>query len=140
MFIRQNYRIYPNKDQTVVLNQWLGQARFIWNYMLAKNIEKYQLEQKFIFKFDMNNLFASIDLSKVKVDLTTSTDRKTVFIEVIPVQSVTNDTAMEEVFLSNDRYFMEMRVTRAKNPNSIAISFRVNKIRMLVPKINTGFF
>jgi transposase len=53
MFIRQNYRIYPNKDQTVVLNQWLGQARFIWNYMLAKNIEKYQLEQKFIFKFDI---------------------------------------------------------------------------------------
>jgi transposase len=52
-YLRQNYRIYPSKTQAAILNQWIGSCRFIWNHMLAKNIEKYKQEQKFIFKFDM---------------------------------------------------------------------------------------
>jgi putative transposase len=59
-YLRQNYRLYPNKTQAAILNQWLGQCRFVWNHMLAKNIEKYDKEKKFIFKFEMNNLLPEL--------------------------------------------------------------------------------
>jgi putative transposase len=59
-YLRQNYRLYPNKTQAVILNQWLGQCRFVWNHMLAKNVEKYDKEKKFIFKFEMNNLLPEL--------------------------------------------------------------------------------
>lgn len=55
MFLRYNYRLYPNKGQQAKLNSWLGQARFVWNYMLKCNIDSYNRDQKFIFEFDMNN-------------------------------------------------------------------------------------
>jgi putative transposase len=58
--LRQNYRIYPNKDQASILNEWLGQCRFVWNHMLAKNIEEYNSTKKFIFKFSMNNLLPEL--------------------------------------------------------------------------------
>lgn len=84
-----------------------------------------------VHEFDMDNLFASIDLSKVKVDLTTSTDRRTVFIEIIPVQSVTNDAAMEEVFLSNDRYFMEIEDRRSLLLRELYNSIEKKRIAIL---------
>lgn len=60
MYIRQKYRIYPNKHQEQVLVNWLGQARFVWNYMLSVNKLKYDQEKKFIFKIDMNNLLPEL--------------------------------------------------------------------------------
>jgi putative transposase len=48
-FIRQNYRIYPSKDQVNFLNQDMGNQRFVWNYFIAKSIERYELEKKFYF-------------------------------------------------------------------------------------------
>jgi putative transposase len=59
-YLRQNYRIYPNKTQAAILNQWIGSGRFLWNHMLAKNIESYNQEKKFIFKFEMNNLLPEL--------------------------------------------------------------------------------
>lgn len=53
MFIRQNFRIYPNKEQERFFLQDIGNQRFIWNYALAKNIELYKQEKKFIFHFGM---------------------------------------------------------------------------------------
>ena len=52
-FIRQNYRIYPNKEQAKFLAQDMGNQRFIWNHFLARSIERYELEKKFCFFFEM---------------------------------------------------------------------------------------
>ena len=54
MFIRQKIRIYPNKQQKQFLNQNVGNSRFVWNYFLAKNIDKYKTESKFIFYHEMS--------------------------------------------------------------------------------------
>ena len=53
MFIRQTFRIYPNKEQQQLLVQWIGQARFVWNKMLEKNIKSYEENKEFIFAYDM---------------------------------------------------------------------------------------
>ena len=52
-FIRQNYRIYPNKEQAKFLAQDMGNQRFIWNYFLGKSIERYELDKKFFFFIEM---------------------------------------------------------------------------------------
>lgn len=52
--ISQSYRIYPNEKQKQTINQWLGNARAVWNIMLRMNIEHYQETKKFVFEFEMN--------------------------------------------------------------------------------------
>ena len=49
MFIRQQARLYPNKEQIQYLNQEIGNQRFVWNSILAKSNERYEAEKKFIF-------------------------------------------------------------------------------------------
>lgn len=59
-FIRQNYRIYPTKDQVKTLLQDMGNQRFIWNYFLGKSKELYEAEKKFIFFFEMSKLLPEV--------------------------------------------------------------------------------
>lgn len=54
MKIRQKFRMYPNKEQERILNQWIGCARFVWNSFLEKNNERYKNEKKFVFYNEMN--------------------------------------------------------------------------------------
>ncbi len=75
MYISQKYRIYPNQNQSSILNQWLGQGRFVWNYMLNLNKEIYEQEKKFVFVYGMNNLLP--DLKKTS---------ETSFLKEIPSQ------------------------------------------------------
>ena len=60
MYIRQNYRIYPNKTQSAILNQWIGQGRLVYNYMLELNKVTYEQEQKFVFGYDMTKLLPEL--------------------------------------------------------------------------------
>ena len=60
MFIRQEFRLYPNKHQKSRLSGWIGCARKVWNIMLAKNIEQYETNKKFIFAYDMNSMLPII--------------------------------------------------------------------------------
>lgn len=55
------FRLKPTKDQIPLLNQHIGHCRFIYNHFLAKNIEKYSEEKKFIFQNE-----ASKSLTKLK--------------------------------------------------------------------------
>ena len=68
-FIRQNYRIYPSKDQVNFLNQDMGNQRFVWNYFLAKSIERYNAEKKFYFYNEsagmLNSLKEEFDFLKL---------------------------------------------------------------------------
>lgn len=54
MKIRQKFRMYPNKEQERILNQWIGCARFVWNKFLEKNNDRYKNEKKFVFYNEMN--------------------------------------------------------------------------------------
>lgn len=54
MKIRQKFRMYPNKEQERILNQWIGCARFVWNKFLEYNNECYRNEKKFVFYNEMN--------------------------------------------------------------------------------------
>ena len=48
-FIRQNVRLYPNKEQIQFLNQDIGNQRFVWNHFLAETKKRYEEEKKFLF-------------------------------------------------------------------------------------------
>ena len=40
------FRLYPNKEQEILINKHLGSNRFVYNYFLAKRIEIYKENQK----------------------------------------------------------------------------------------------
>ena len=46
-------RIYPNKEQKILIEKHIGACRFIWNYMLNLQNENYKIENKYISRFDM---------------------------------------------------------------------------------------
>ena len=50
------FKLKPTEEQTTLLKQHGGACRWLWNYMLDQNINKYDKEQKFIFQWDMNRL------------------------------------------------------------------------------------
>ena len=61
-FIRQNVRLYPNKEQIQFLNQDIGNQRFVWNHFLFETKKLYENEKKFLFYKDTSKLV--IDLKK----------------------------------------------------------------------------
>ena len=46
-------RIYPNKEQKILIEKHFGACRFIWNYMLDLQNENYKLGNKYIKQYDM---------------------------------------------------------------------------------------
>lgn len=40
------YRIYPNKEQEILINKNINCSRFVYNYILGKSIEYYKLNEK----------------------------------------------------------------------------------------------
>lgn len=50
-------RIYPNKEQKILIEKHIGACRFIWNYMLNLQNENYKKEHKILtYTFMCNNL------------------------------------------------------------------------------------
>lgn len=48
-------RIYPTKEQEILMNKHIDCCRFIWNYMLALNLEREKLDEYPLRKFAMCN-------------------------------------------------------------------------------------
>lgn len=48
------YRMYPTKNQEVLIGNHIGCCRFIYNWALAKKIKSYQKTGKTISQFDLN--------------------------------------------------------------------------------------
>ena len=61
-FIRQNVRLYPNKEQIQFLNQDIGNQRFVWNHFLFETKKLYEKEKKFLFYSETSKLV--IELKK----------------------------------------------------------------------------
>lgn len=49
------YRIYPNEMQAKQIERTFGCCRFVYNKMLALQNERYELGEKYLTKFKMNN-------------------------------------------------------------------------------------
>nr|QMP82921.1 MAG: putative transposase [Caudoviricetes sp.] len=134
MFIRQNYRIYPNSDQKIQLNQWLGQGRYIWNRMLDNNIKEYEKNKKFIFKYDMNNLLPEI-----------KNNPETSWLKEIPSQCLQQkcqdlDTALKQSFKTtkNKKGFPKFKSKKTDESGIRFPSFKFEGNRIMVPKMKKG--
>jgi putative transposase len=55
------YRIYPNKEQEILINKTIGCCRFVYNHYLHKRIEIYKFEQKSLSYVECAN-----DMKKLK--------------------------------------------------------------------------
>ena len=51
MKISQHYkfRLLPNQEQEILLNQAIGSARFVWNQVLAKSFEMFAKNERIPF-------------------------------------------------------------------------------------------
>jgi len=56
MYKAYKIRIYPNKQQEAQILLTFGQTRFVWNQMLAMQLERYKNGGKFVNAFGMNYL------------------------------------------------------------------------------------
>lgn len=53
-------RLYPTKEQEKLMWKHIGCSRFIWNYMLALQEERYRNGEKHLTHFDMNKLLTPL--------------------------------------------------------------------------------
>lgn len=60
MYKAYNIRIYPKKQQEVQILLTFGQTRFVWNRMLAMQIERYKNGGKFVNYFCMTKLLTQL--------------------------------------------------------------------------------
>lgn len=49
-------RLYPTAEQEQKMWQHIGACRYVWNYMLAEQIRRYENGEKHLSQFDMTNL------------------------------------------------------------------------------------
>ena len=133
MFIKQKYRIYPNKEQQSIINQWIGSTRFIWNYMLALNIEHYKETNKFIFGYDMNNM-----LPKMKKQEEYRWLKKT------PSQGLQQkcqdlDTALKSSFRKENKFGFPKFKSKKTDESGIRFNdFKIIDNKLYLPKIKKG--
>lgn len=55
MFKSYKFRLYPNKEQEILLQKTFGCVRFVYNQCLAYRIDKYKNENTSLSKFDIGN-------------------------------------------------------------------------------------
>ena len=48
------YRIYPNQEQTALINKHIGSCRWIYNYALNKKVEAYKRDKTRLSRFDIS--------------------------------------------------------------------------------------
>ena len=56
MIKSKKIRLYPTKEQEQLMWKHIGSCRYIYNYMLSKQNELYEAEEKHLSHFDMINL------------------------------------------------------------------------------------
>jgi putative transposase len=65
MKLRYKYRIYPTKEQEQKMISVGHNVRFVFNYFLKQNTDKYKLDGKFIWYYDMAELLVQLKKQKV---------------------------------------------------------------------------
>lgn len=123
------YRLYPTPEQNIALKQAAGNTRFLWNKLLAKNIEKYNKEKKFIFWHDMCNSLPDV---KKEYD----------FLKLTYAQSLQQvcrhlDKALKDAFNKNSVKQFPVFKKKVHGSDSFTVPqyFRISKNYVFIPKI-----
>jgi putative transposase len=89
------YRIYPNKEQTELLNKHFGSCRFVFNYFLNLKMNTYKQEKK-----NLNNNYLSSLLTLLKKEQNYS------WLNEINSQSL--QASLKNVDVAYDRFFKKI--------------------------------
>lgn len=127
------YRIYPNKEQEVLLQKTFGCIRFVYNQTLAYRRELYETEHKSMSKIDCSNYVVRV--LKQQYEWLKEVDKYAL------TNSVWNmDTAYQKFFREHTGYPKckskhnhKKSYTTNFNNNNIEISFEDNKVKL--PKL-----
>lgn len=57
-------RLFPNEVQTQLLWKHINVSRFVWNYALAEQLNRYKNGEKYLNKYGMRNIFVELKQSK----------------------------------------------------------------------------
>ena len=107
------YRLYPNKEQAVLINKHIGCARWIYNYALEKKIEAYKKD-----KTILSRLSISYDLPQLKKEEATE------WLKEVNSQSLQNSLKnLDEAFT---RFFRDKKgFPKFKSKHSSKQSFHI---------------
>lgn len=127
------YRIYPNKEQGMLIQKTFGCCRFVYNQTLAYRIELYQTQEKSMSKFDCSEYVNKV--LKSKYEFLLEPDKFSL------INSVWNMDAAYQKFFKEHTGFPKFKsrhnhrksYTTDFTNNNIEISFEKNQIKL--PKL-----
>lgn len=125
------FRIYPNKEQEVLLNKHFGCSRFVYNYFLNERKEQYQKDNK------SDNYYKQ---AKSLTDLKKQED--TIWLKEVNSQTLqfalrSLDTAYVNFFRGNAQ-FPKFKSRKHKNTFTIPQFGRLEENRIYIPKFKDG--
>ncbi len=97
------YRLYPNKQQEVLLAKHLGCCRFIYNYALDKKVKAYQKDKTNLSRFDIQ-----ADLPKMK--------KSEEYHWLSEVNSLSLQAALATLDSASSSSFVRRKVSVSSNP------------------------
>ena len=125
------FRIYPNKEQEVLLNKHFGCSRFVYNYFLNERKEQYQKDKK------SDNYYAQ---AKTLTELKKQED--TIWLKEVNSQTLqfalrSLDTAYVNFFRGNAQ-FPKFKSSKHKNTFTIPQFGKLEKDKVIIPKFKDG--
>ncbi len=125
------FRIYPNKEQEVLLNKHFGCSRFIYNYFLNERKEQYRMYKK------SDNYYTQ---AKTLTDLKKQDDNiwlKEVNSQTLQFALRSLDTAYVNFFRGNAQ-FPKFKSRKHKNTFTVPQFGKIEDDRIVLPKFKDG--
>jgi putative transposase len=60
MFVSRKFRLYPSKEQAILLEKHFGACRWTWNWALELKIKAWQTEKKSLSRYDIQSLLPNL--------------------------------------------------------------------------------
>ena len=125
------FRIFPDKEQEVLLNKHFGCSRFIYNYFLNERKELYQKDKK------SDNYYTQ---AKTLIELKKQED--TIWLKEVNSQTLqfalrSLDTAYVNFFRGNTQ-FPKFKSRKHKNTFTIPQFGKIENSRIILPKFKDG--
>lgn len=128
------YRLYPNKEQSILLNKHFGCTRWLYNYALNKKVTTYTSEKKHLSRFDLQKNLPSLKKNE-----------ETSWLAEVNSQSLQStlknlDAAFIR-FFREKKGFPKFKSKKTNNfsftvPQSIDVNFDIHKVSF--PKFKEG--
>ncbi|MDA3781442.1 MAG: IS200/IS605 family element RNA-guided endonuclease TnpB [Bacteroidales bacterium] len=125
------FRIFPNKEQEVLLNKHFGCSRFVYNYFLSERKEQYQKDKK------SDNYYAQ---AKTLTDL--KKQEETIWLKEVNSQTLqfalrSLDTAYLNFFRGNAQ-FPKFKSRKHKNTFTVPQFSKLENGKIILPKFKDG--